>query len=345
MATATTPTSNIDYLRQLIADHPDWEILLSQSIRAAQVKGVSSVPEYYDYLTRAVHYIPVERDLFQHLAEFYWILDQPAGRELQKHDEFNQWMVMFANDWGSFLDTIESAKHIDTFMEVLDFHMDDYAPSPSGWLTFNQFFAREIKPGARPVEAPHDDSIIVSPADSVFQGQWPINWESKITVKSMTYSILDLLEGSPFKHKFDGGTFIHAFLNVNDYHRYHVPVAGDVREVRDIPGRVSLDVIRKADGTYDAVDGTGYQFTQARGLIVQENPVLGYVATLPIGMAQVSSCVLTPDIDAYLQKGEEFGYFLFGGSDIIVLFEKGRVEIGAQVGKHYKQGQWIGEAT
>jgi phosphatidylserine decarboxylase precursor len=332
-------------LRRLLRARPQWKQLLLDSIRDAEVEGLKSLSDYYTYLYAAVRYIPRDRDCFQKLCEFYWILDQPSGRELQKQRAFNRWMVEFARQWGSFLDTVESARHIDSFMKDLSFHMDEFQPMPSGWLTFNQFFARQVKPGQRPIDSPCNDKVIVSPADSVFVGQWPISEHSTITAKSMVFKIVDLLEGSPFKDKFAGGTFMHAFLNVNDYHRYHVPVAGHVREVRDIPGNVYLDVYRKKDGSFDARDGTGYQFTQARGLVVQENPLLGFVATLPIGMAQVSSCVLTPDVDSELAKGEEMGYFQFGGSDIIVLFEAGKVNIGAQPNVHYKQGTWIGEAA
>jgi phosphatidylserine decarboxylase len=137
---------------------------------------------------------------------------------------------------------------------------------------------------------------------------------------------------------------MHGFLNINDYHRYHVPVGGVVREVRKIPGRVTMDVIRKADGSLDIIDGTGYQFTQDRGLIVIDSP-LGLVAVLPIGMAQVSSVNLTAEEGVTLAKGEEFGFFAFGGSDIVTLFEAGRVQLDATIGTHYKQGTRIGYAA
>ena len=75
-------------------------------------------------------------------------------------------------------------------------------------------------------------------------------------------------------------------------------------------------------------------------MIVIESPV-GLVAVLPIGMAQVSSANLTAEVGATLAKGEESGYFTFGGSDIIVMFEKDKVRITAQVGTHYNQGKTI----
>jgi phosphatidylserine decarboxylase len=104
-----------------------------------------------------------------------------------------------------------------------------------------------------------------------------------------------------------------------------------------------MDVVKAEDGSLSVVDGLGYQFSQARGLLVLETP-LGLVAVLPIGMAQVSSVTLTADVGSMLCKGEEFGFFSFGGSDIVTLFEAGRVQIDAKVGTHYKQGQRIGLA-
>jgi phosphatidylserine decarboxylase len=117
-----------------------------------------------------------------------------------------------------------------------------------------------------------------------------------------------------------------------------------IKEVRNIPGKVTMDVIRKPDGSLDIVDGTGYQFTQDRGLIVIDSQV-GLVAVLPIGMAQVSSVTLTAEVGAKLTKGEEFGFFSFGGSDIVTLFEAGKVQLDAKVGTHYNQGRRIGRAV
>lgn len=141
------------------------------------------------------------------------------------------------------------------------------------------------------------------PADSVFHGQWKIDEDSEITTKSLKWSVIELLDGSPYQDRFKGGTYIHMFLNVNDYHRYHVSVGGIVREIRKIPGKVILDVSKKEDGSLDVVDGDAYQFTQDRGLIIIESPV-GLVAVLPIGMAQVSSVNLTAQVGARLAKGE-----------------------------------------
>jgi phosphatidylserine decarboxylase len=106
-----------------------------------------------------------------------------------------------------------------------------------------------------------------------------------------------------------------------------------------------LEVERKPDGGLTPLDPVGYQFTQARGLMVLDSDSVGLVVVLPIGMAQVSSVTQTPDVGAELAKGEEFGFFQFGGSDIIMLFQPDRVRFSAEVDKHYLQGQKIAEAA
>ena len=130
------------------------------------------------------------QEVYFQLVKFYWLIDQPTGRELQNMpdparrgtgNDFTDWMVHLANDWGHFLNTPESIddRTLQSFIDDPDFKMfqylippESYTPrnknsknkpnSPSGWQTFNQFFAREINPGLRPVAGMFDDNIIVS---------------------------------------------------------------------------------------------------------------------------------------------------------------------------------------
>jgi len=220
------------------------------------------------------------------------------------------------------------------------------------------FFARNFKPGYRPIAAVSDPSVIVSPADSTFDGQWEIRKDSHVSVKSLHWKIEELMEGSPYRHRFTNGLFMHAFLSPTDYHRQHAPVDGVVLESRVIQGQTYLQVIvdppqvtdkqgrpRLVPGhNLDAPDDAGYQFAQTRGLIVLDSPI-GLVAILPIGMCQVSSVIMTAEEGVTLRKGEELSYFQFGGSDIIMLFENAsNVSFTAQVGVHYKVGTRIAQA-
>lgn len=336
----TNHTPIVCQLQSLLEVDSELKDSLIASIKEAARIEATTLDAYFTFLDRMVRLIPTSRSLLPQIMEFYYLIDQSPA--LKTHELFQQWVAQFAREWGQFLDTPESAEGLATLYTDPTYRIEDYSPAPSGWLTFNQFFARHIRPGKRPIDDLCNDKIIVSPADSVYRGAWEVSESSTITAKGMTFSVLDLLGDSPFRDRFHGGTFTHSFLNVNDYHRYHVPVAGTVVDVRTIRGHMALEVYKKADGSLGVVDGTGYQFFQQRGLLVLET-ALGLVAILPIGMAQVSSVNITAEVGDSLHKGQEFGYFLFGGSDIITLFECGRATMTAQPGVHYLQGQTIGE--
>ena len=376
-----------------------WEQRFDEAIDIAQSYEVHDWPElqgwsgYQDYLwwlDDLLEWVPIQegdsRNVYEMIVRFYFILDQPPVKELQSPirpagdhpvmlTELSLWMVDFARAWGSYLDTPESAVHVKSFKDDPWFNWDEYMPPPASYLTdldddwrayrtFNQFFARHVKPGMRPIAGMNDDSVIVSPADSTFVGWWQISQRSEIYVqetepllhvKGLQWSIEQLLEGSEYADRFRGGIFCHFFLNSFDYHRWHSPVRGNVLEARVIQGQVYLDVrtqkaIVEEDGVekevtvLTALDGTGYQFVQTRGLIIIDSPI-GLVACLPMGMAQVSSVVITAEPGVTLHKGEELGYFQFGGSDFVLVFERAsNVDITWQPGVHKQQGQCIGHA-
>jgi phosphatidylserine decarboxylase len=196
-----------------------------------------------------------------------------------------------------------------------------------------------------------DDQVIVSVADSKFNGSWPIE-EGNVTIthlnaKGVNWPIGKLLQTTSIDYH--NGVFMHAFLGPGDYHRQHAPVSGKVIEVKNIQDQVYLQVdtknghltgdrrlVRdphmvskhsqlKGDKSFydlDAPDDAGYQWCQARGLVVIETEKYGKVAILPIGMAQVSSVVITVQEGQYVNKGDNISYFQFGGSDVVLVFEK-----------------------
>jgi phosphatidylserine decarboxylase len=362
-------------LVELIDEHGwrDRFELAVQQLRAHEVEalaGIRTLDDYIAFLDGMVTWAPREHhdSLLVHdkLVTFHFLLDQPALRPLQSPPDrdsatpaltpLSAWIVDFARAWGSYLDTPASAAHVDTFRMNAAFRWDDYMAPPSGYLTFNQFFARHVKPGRRPVDALCDDEVLVSPADASFVGQWPVDVDSTIRVKGATlplkglrWSLEQLLAGSPWADRFAGGVVTHSALRTFDYHRWHAPAAGTVLEARVIQGRAWLDVrveTATVDGrainSIEAVEGTGYQFLQTRGLVVLQTAA-GLVACLPVGMAQVSSVVITAEVGSVLHKGEEMGYFQFGGSDFVMVFEAGcRVRLDGTLGQSFRQGQAIG---
>jgi phosphatidylserine decarboxylase len=364
-------------LVQLIQTN-NWKQHFERAIKKANGKNVpllenvTNLEEYLDWIDAFLYWVPTENSSGQnvndHLSAFYFIADQEPLLALQNkvvpNDNelpltiFSEWLVNYANAIGDFLDTPESLtpESEQTFYDSPYYNMKEYSRPHGGWRSFNQIFARHFKPGYRPIAAISDQSIIVMPADSTFGGQWEIRKDSNVTVKNLNWKVSELLEGSPYKDRFENGLFMHSYLSPTDYHRQHAPVGGKVIEARVIQGQVYLEVeatpVEKQAGkhqlklkrNYDSFDTAGYQFAQSRGLIVLETPI-GLVAVLPIGMCQVSSVILTAEVGVTVRKGEELSYFQFGGSDIILLFEaSSNVCFSAQRTVHYKMGTKIAQA-
>lgn len=331
-------------LESLLNARPDLGKSLETALKISNLAGIETLHEFYHFLNKILTHIPTEKDLMPSVREFYFILGNDPDGLLKKDPDFNKWIRDFVLTRGSFMDTTESAQNLDTFINNPDYNIDDYTKGPGGWLTYNQFLARQVKPGRRPVAGLCDDSIIVSPADSEFCGQWPINDNSTITAKGVTYSITELISGSAYADKFKDGIFTHSFLSIADYHRFHVPVGGIIREVKKIPASTWIHEGKKADGSVENIDDVGFQFTHTRGYVVIESPI-GFVAIIPVGMGHISSVTFTAEEGARLVKGEEFGFFAFGGSDIIMLFQQGKIKFNAKEKVHYKQGEQIAVAV
>lgn len=366
-ATTTTKTDHKPITKALInllKNQTELQDMLETSIAEAKkinpdtaTNPVQSLEQYYTFIDSASELIPQDvlndasnltRDqILQSICYFYFLIDQPIAQledkglyknAIQYYEPFSSWLRDFVATWGTFLNTEDSWTQT-TYLEFYNdprfgLQKDWYEPS-SNWNSFNRFFSRYLKsPDVRPIASPEDTSIITAPADSVPQGVWKIDANSKIlvddgiTVKLATfYSIEDLLgANSPYKDAFANGYLTHTFLNVNDYHRYHFPVGGLIRDKVIFNNQnVALeDVWNEKTKKYDPIDSTGWQFSQIRGYVIVDTGDHGLVALMPMGMAQVSSITFEDNVlvGSVHNKGDMLGSFLFGGSDFIMLFQE-----------------------
>jgi len=333
-------TAETLHLKALLDENAGLDSALLVSLKAADWNGITTLDQFFDFVDETVRMVPTERNGLAEIRPFFYMIGQSPT--LRSSPAFQAWVTSYVTTWGDFLDTTASVAGLDTFLKDPAFRMEQYYVAPSGWLTFNQFFARNVKPGMRPIAGIGDDVTVVAPADGILETVLPVDAQSMVTAKGISYSIADLLAGSKYADDFAGGTFVHSFQEVTDYHHFHVPVAGRVVEKRNIAAPIWLDVKKDADGALHVVDGTGFQWRQERGMLVMETEELGLVAILPIGMGHVGGVVMTPDVGAELYKGEQFGFFQFGGSDVVTVFQKDRVKITGEIGKHYLQGEALG---
>lgn len=324
-----------------------------------QTNPAQTLEEYYAFIDWAAKAMPwsilpdqkypkLYDQIDQSLDYFYFVSDQPLSElahkgyyhnSLQYHEPYRSWMINFTKEWGQYLST-EVSWNDAYYKKALDdkrFGLTKgWYEDPSRWKSFNDFFARYLRsPAERPIASPGDPSVIVSPADSTPQGVWKIDGDSNIVsdsgipIKSNIFSSVKVLigEGSAYADAFSGGTLTHTFLDVNDYHRYHFPVSGTVKEVRIIPSDDAVGGITKWDPKrkrYILESKTpGWQNIETRGCVIIDTEKYGLVALLPIGMSQVSSVNFEASVKVgkRFKKGEMLGYFLFGGSDYVILFQ------------------------
>lgn len=321
-----------------------------------------TLEEYYQFVTWTETTMPwaiVKKDaypeifdnIFQGLCAFYFLIDQPlselegkglVNNSLQYYEPFYEWLVAFTKSWGAYLDTQDSWNEQYYQMALKDANFglqNDWYEDASNWKTFNQFFARYLKfPDMRPIASPNLDSVVVSPADSEPQGLWKIDVNSDliekegVAVKSSTLKSISKLIGddSRYKDAFANGTFTHSFLNVNDYHRYHFPLDGTIKEVRIIQGGNPTGGQLWWDQennryAFNPAAKTGWQSIETRGCVILETTEFGLVALMPIGMAAVGSVNFEKNITVgtTVKKGDMLGHFAFGGSDFIMIFQEG----------------------
>lgn len=358
-------------LMRILEQDPHIKDLVIKSINQAAIDNpdkvtnpVRNLSELYDFIDYSLTCMPwnITQDkrfddfatkCDQSILYIYYLLDQPLDELKNMNLFYNsveylepvyRWLTNFNNYWRDFLDSPNSWK--DEYYQMLlndpIWNLDKgWYEDPSDWESFNEFFSRKLKsPDSRPTSSIDDESIVVSPADSLPQGQWeinedgtlladPIKNEQGVVIKSSVYiSVEQLLgeNGVDYAEYFHGGTLTHTYLNYNDYHRYHFPVSGKIVATYKIPYANCVGGIVYWDKVHQKYflesDSLSWQVVETRGVVIVEIEDGVYVAVLPIGMGQVSSVNFedTVKVGATVKKGDPLGYFLFGGSDCVMLF-------------------------
>ncbi|KAL0066522.1 phosphatidylserine decarboxylase [Marasmius tenuissimus] len=222
---------------------------------------------------------------------------------------------------GIKYDAPESAKEIPQFIAFHRLDVNEILDPLDSFKNFNEFFYRKLKPSARPAESPDDPYRLVSAADCRMMVFETVTQATEIWIKGRQFSVSRLL-GPAFAgeaEKYNGGALAIFRLAPQDYHRYHTPVDGKIGKMADIDGEyytVNPQAIRTALDVYG---------DNVRKVVPIDSPQFGRVMAVCIGAMMVGSIKMTVEEGQSIKKGEEFGYFAFGGSTIVMLFEPGTV--------------------
>ena len=247
-----------------------------------------------------------------------WTYGNPLGKlslhALVKRHGFSKW-------YGKRMSKPQSAAKIQPFIEQYGLDVDDFAGPPSTFKSFNEFFYRKLKPEARPI----DPSPIIFPADGRHLGFPDISAIDSFFVKGQTFDLPALLGDAHLAEKYAKGTLVLSRLCPVDYHRFHFPAAGIPSDTRTIPGPL-FSVSPIALGKK-----LSYLWSNKRTITQLETEDFGTILIMEIGATCVGSIHQTFDSGQPVKKGAEKGYFAFGGSSTITIFEPGKVKLAADL--------------
>lgn len=267
-----------------------------------------------------------------------WLYNNPVG-------EATLWTLakrkMVSSIYGKMMDRTSSAKKIHPFIN--DFDIDMSGVQEQELKNFNDFFTRKLKENARQIDTSFN--TVISPADGKILAYVDIG-NSDFIVKGFRFDVSSFLDNPVLAQKYRDGTLLVIRLAPVDYHRFHFPVSGNLTSNIKIEGdyySVNPFALRKKAEIF---------CLNKREYTILSNPLFGDVIMAEVGATMVGSIVQTYKGSSVI-KGKEKGYFKFGGSTVVLLFEKNKISIDRDLlintANGYetlvKMGERIGEAS
>jgi phosphatidylserine decarboxylase len=341
----------VEDFRQLIEQDPEIYMMFTLMLREAphrkapteqpQVRTVDHMLKLFNrVMTHAPHYDDTALVGFPINAILDRAMGTHAGSAAFLNDRVNRQFKKLLNEWGMFLKSADSAsvlndtdsgwlgpKALARMPQFAEDFVCDPAKPHYGFTSWDDFFTRRLRPGVRPVASPGDPDVIVNACESApYRLSHDVRERDNFWVKGQPYSVAHMLADDPWTGQFVGGTIYQAFLNAHSYHRWHSPVDGRIVKTRVQDGTYYSE--SPAEG-YDPAgpnDSQGYiteVATRAMIFIEADNPAIGLMCVLPVGMAEVSTCEVTVYQGQHVNKGDPLGMFHFGGSTHCLMFRPG----------------------
>jgi len=250
-----------------------------------------------------------------------WTYNSPFGKLplhlFVKKPFFSKW-------YGKRMDNPKTKEKVIPFIEEYSMEAGEFLDPVESFKHFNAFFYRKLKPSARPIA----DSDVVFPADGRHLAFPKASAIKDFFIKGQQFDLAELLKDDKLYQTFKDGPLVLSRLCPVDYHRFHFPASGTPGSTRLINGplfSVSPIALR---------NNLSYLWENKRTVTILNSPQLGKIALLDIGATCVGSISQTYTPDQPVKKGDEKGYFSFGGSSTITLFEPNKIKLAEDLLTH-----------
>ena len=237
---------------------------------------------------------------------------------------------LFAFFYGLWQKSSFTKKKVLPFIEKFQIDASEFLLPIHQFRSFNDFFIRQLQPAARPICSKQNCAII--PSDGRYYFYQNISETSGFIVKDQKFKLETLIEDKNLAKKYAKGTMVMARLCPTDYHRYHFPVSCTPGKTRFVNGWLySVNPL--------AVQKDIHIFTQNKRTVCElETEDFGKVLFIEIGATNVGSIRQTYTPHQPVTKGEEKGFFEFGASAIILLFEPNQLILDSDLVKATASG-------
>lgn len=242
---------------------------------------------------------------------------------------FGRW-PWISRVYGKLQDRPSSKKKINPFIEKYKIDPSEFLEPVDSFSTFNKFFTRKLRPETRPIENGNDVAIL--PADGRYRVYQEIHHSEGFVIKGEKFSLSELLKDQSLADSYAQGAMVITRLAPVDYHRFHFPcsgtpsspklVNGPLYSVNPIALKHNIDILSE----------------NKRTITHLHTPQFGIVLYIEIGATNVGSIVQTFEPEKHYAKGDEKGYFSFGGSCIILLFEPDKIQFDQDLIEVTKRG-------
>lgn len=235
--------------------------------------------------------------------------------------------AIFSRLMGRLSRTRWSARRVERFIDHHEIDHQEFVKDR--FDTFNDFFTRKLKKETRPIAG----DPVVMPSDARYFAYENFATTKEVIVKGGKFSLHTLLGGNDqLTEKYLHGPFVIARLAPPDYHRFHFPVDGKPTDVTEIKGN------------YHSVNPFALRYKlkylteNKRAYLEIKTPHLGDVLAIAVGATCVGSIHFTYEPNKMVKKGDEMGYFSFGGSTLILLFEPGKIKLSKDLIENSQKG-------